>query len=152
MKNTPSQTFINQICELYGDVYDDRQEDSKINGHNWKPGEKSWHKSLKAFQEELATKGIHISTSKLRKILITGHCWSTAQSREIQKLYDRYGSVSRVAESLDFSEAYVVMNLPYSRVVYDLEEKSETAKRLNQRRGRGRIISLSGIHGKIPEK
>ena len=27
-KKDPSREFITQICELYGDVYDDREEDS----------------------------------------------------------------------------------------------------------------------------
>lgn len=31
-KKDPSREFITQICELYGDVYDDREEDSRPGG------------------------------------------------------------------------------------------------------------------------
>ena len=50
---TPSQEFINFICALYNDVYDDREEDSKPGGEDWVPGEKAMHQSLGAFREEL---------------------------------------------------------------------------------------------------
>lgn len=31
-KKTPSQEYIAMICRLYGDKYDDREEDGKIRG------------------------------------------------------------------------------------------------------------------------
>ena len=62
MKKTPSQDYVLMICRLYGDVYDDREEDSKIKGLDWEPGLKSAHKSLGAFQKELdEVYGIHLS-------------------------------------------------------------------------------------------
>ena len=35
MKKNPSKEFINKICSLYGDVYDDREEDSRPGGEDW---------------------------------------------------------------------------------------------------------------------
>ena len=46
MKQTPSSDYINLICSLYGDVYDDREEDSRPGGESWEPGVKAMHKSL----------------------------------------------------------------------------------------------------------
>jgi hypothetical protein len=80
---------------------------------------------------ELAQRGINLSTAKIRKILITGGCWTTERSREVAELYGKYKSVSRVAEELGMSSALVNMYLPYEKTVYDLEEKSRNAKRVS---------------------
>lgn len=129
-KKDPSRDFIERICDLYGDTYDDREEDSKPGGENWVPGKEANHTSLGAFQKMLQENGIELSTAKIRKILITGGCWSTERSREVAELYNKYGSVKCVAEILKVSEALVNMYLPYEKAVYDLEEKSGNAKRI----------------------
>ena len=129
-KKDPSRDFIERICDLYGDTYDDREEDSKPGGENWVPGKEANHTSLVAFQKMLKENGIELSTAKIRKILITGGCWSTERSREVASLYDKYGSVKRVAEILKVSEALVNMYLPYEKAVYGLEDKSGNAKRI----------------------
>ena len=68
---------------FYHDYYDDREEDSRIKGLDWVPGMKAGHKSMGAFQKELEeVHGIHLSRTKLQKILITGGCWTTERSRE----------------------------------------------------------------------
>ena len=65
-KKNPSAEFIDQICSLYDDVYDDREEDSSIGGEDWAPGQKALHTSLVAFQKELEEGyGIKLSTSKI---------------------------------------------------------------------------------------
>ena len=56
--STPSADYINYICARYNDVYDDRVEDTKPGGLNWIPGVEANHKSLAAFQKELAEQGI----------------------------------------------------------------------------------------------
>lgn len=130
---TPSQEFINFICALYNDVYDDREEDSKPGGEDWVPGEKAMHQSLGAFRKELKdAHNVELSTVKIRKILITGECWTTERSREVAKLYGRYHSISRVASELGVSNALVTMYLPYEKTVYDLDDKSGNAKRIER--------------------
>ena len=130
---TPSQEFINFICSLYNDVYDDREEDSKPGGEDWLPGEKAMHQSLGAFRKELRdAHNIELSTAKIRKILITGGCWTTERSREVAELYGRYHSISRVASELGVSNALVTMYLPYGKTVYDLDDKSGNAKRIER--------------------
>ena len=129
---SPSQEFISLICTLYNDNYDDREEDSSIGGEDWMPGEKAMHTSLGAFQRELKDIGIELSTAKLRKILITGGVWTTERSREVAELYGRYHSISRVASELGVSNALVTMYLPYEKTVYDLDDKSGNAKRIER--------------------
>lgn len=136
---SPSTNYINTICTLYNDYYDDREEDAKPGGEDWTPGMTADHKSLAAFQKELEEQGIKLSRSKTQKILVTGGRWSTERSREVQKLYQKYlvvmppkQAVKRVAEELDISTVSVNINLPYEKTVYDLEQKSGNAKRIER--------------------
>ena len=88
--NPPSQDYITYICELFGDTYDDREEDSSPKGRDWVPGKKSNHTSLSAFQKRLEKFSIRLSTGKIRKILITGGVWTTERSRKIAELYSEF--------------------------------------------------------------
>ena len=47
-------------------------------------------------------------------------------------LYEKYGSIPRVAKELGVTDALVTMYLPYGKTVYDLEEKSGNAKRIKR--------------------
>lgn len=142
-KKNPSKDFIDMICDIYGDSYDDREEDSSPGGADWVPGEKANHTSLAAFKEELEGYGYNMSTAKIRKILITGGCWTTERSREVGELYEKYKSVAKVAKEIGTSEALVKMYLPYEKVVYDLEDKSGNAKRIDRWREKKRNGSSS---------
>ena len=129
-KRDPSKDYIDFICSLYGDTYDDREEDSRPQGDDWEPGVKASHTSLSAFQRKLRDiHEIELSTAKIRKILITGGCWSTERSREVERLFEKYGTINRVASELDMSPELVTMYLPYKKTVYDLEAKSSNARR-----------------------
>lgn len=128
-----SYDFVEKICTLYGDRYDDRVEDSRIGGANWKPGMKSEHKSLREFKRELEAQGIELSTTKIQKILITGGAWSTERSRAVSEVYNHYRkrrlqggegldkvtAVQRTALDLGITTATVVNNLPYDKAVYN---------------------------------
>ena len=132
-KKDPSADFITTICALYNDSYDDREEESSLGGADWQPGVLANHTSLVAFQKELRdVHGISLSTAKIRKILITGGCWSTERSREVAELYEKYQSISRVASELGVTDALVTMYLPYGKSVYDLEDKSGNARRIER--------------------
>ena len=111
LKKTPSQEYVALICRLYGDKYDDREEDSKIRGIDWEPGVKASHKSMAAFQKELEdVHGIHLSRTKLQKILITGHCWTTERSREVQWLFNEYtASTKDGGKGMDSDKAIIAI-------------------------------------------
>lgn len=157
IKTDPTAEYIEYICSLYGDGYDDRLEDCKppaagdavrIPGKDWVPGQVANHKSIIAFQRELEDLGIKLSSSKIRKILITGGCWSTERSREIEALFNYYilpkssgglglqrdAVVAKIASDLGISVVTVSVNLPYESVVYNLEVKSSNAKRCKKYR------------------
>ncbi len=146
--------FVREICTLYGDRYDDRLEDSRppiagkkngqpdrrLAGEDWEPGMPAAHKSLSAFQKELAEEySIRLSTSKIRKILISGGLWTTERSREVQALYAELTrsesgvspekAVRLISKELGISMPTVVMNLPYINGVNCLEPRSQNAKR-----------------------
>lgn len=133
-----TQEFIDKICSLYGDSYDDTEEDSSLGGSDWAPGKTAQHKSLRAFQEELEEKGIRLSTGKIRKILITGGVYSTQLSRSISREMERYENlpekdrIKKVAEVLELSPKTVSMYSGYySRQVYGVEQ-SENAKTIKR--------------------
>lgn len=176
----PSKEFIEYICRLYGDIYDDRIEDSsppavglgkkyRDAGKDWKPGQESKHKSLAAFQSELKELNIDISTTKIRKILITGGCWTTDMSREINSLFKEYTSslldggkglsnekaVVKISEELNISRATVSINLEYQDVVYNLKNKSSNAKRCEKYRkhkDNGNSVSTLVVNNKSTEQ
>lgn len=169
--NVYSDAFIQKICELYDDNYDDRMEDSKPPsagkkdgiaekrqaGEDWQPGVTAGHKSLSVFQRELAIAGFNLSTSKIRKILISGGVWTTERSREVQSLYSSLtqGSTSlqndqaikTIAQKLGISKATVIMNLPYINGVNCLEQKSRNALRCDKYRQKKKELytCLKGI-------
>ena len=163
-----SLDFIEKICVLYNDVYDDREEAScppaagdkrHTPGADWKPGVAAGHKSLIAFQRELAAMGIKLSTSKIRKILISGGCWTTERSREVQKLFLLYtkpetdggeglteaDAVKRISNILDISLVSVSVNLPYYNVVYKLENKTSNARRCERYKARQRMKDQGNV-------
>ena len=91
----PSSDYINLICSLYNDSYDDRIENTspptagdepREAEADWMPGTIANHKSLAAFQRELKQQGINLSTSKIKKILITGGLWTTICPMPVSKM------------------------------------------------------------------
>lgn len=143
-EKNPTEEYVKMICDLYGDYYDDREEDSKPGGEDWFPGVPAEHLSLAAFQKKLDEMGMKLSRTKVQKILITGGCWTTERSREVQELYGKLrkkgvepkAAVKQIADELEISTVSVNINLPYEKVVYDLEEKSGNAKRIERHRAK----------------
>lgn len=152
MSTNPSSDYIDFICSLYNSSYDDRIENTapptaggedRTPGEDWAPGMTANHKSLISFQRELAEQGIRLSTSKIKKILVTGGRWTTATTREIQEMFELYTSsleeggegmnpaaaIKRIADELEISTVSVSVSLPYMDVVYNLPEPSANAKR-----------------------
>lgn len=143
-KKDPSAEYVIMICDLYGDVYDDREEDSKPGGEDWIPGVQAEHTSLASFQKQLEEMGMKLSCTKVQKILITGGCWTTERSREVQEMYGKLRkkgvepkeAVKQIAEELEISTVSVNINLPYDKTVYNLEDKTSNAKRIDRWRSK----------------
>lgn len=75
---------------------------------------------------EIAKK-MQISVVKVRRILITEGLWSSRSSDEIGKLYKENYTVKEIAEKLHMTEKNVQAYLPYSKGLYGLDNKSESA-------------------------
>ena len=81
-------------------------------------------KSVRALAKEM-----ELSPMKVRKILITGHAYSTDTSTEIGELYKDGKTVGEIAAILGCSVANVNSYLPYERIIYRMEERSVEADR-----------------------
>ena len=79
-----------------------------------------------------------ISTTKVRKILITMGLWSSPRSLQIRQLADQGKSSAEIAETLQISVVMVQNYLPYKKGLYDEPEKTDTAKRSEKYRARNR--------------
>lgn len=87
--------------------------------NSYKPGV-----SVRALAKEL-----EMSPMKVRKILITGHAYSTDTSTEIGELYKDGKTVGEIAAILGCSVANVNSYLPYERIIYGMDERSVEADR-----------------------
>ena len=79
-----------------------------------------------------------ISTTKVRKILITEGLWSSTRSRQIQELAEQGKSSSEIADILQISSVMVQNYSPYKKGLYDEPEKTGTAIRSGKYRERNR--------------
>lgn len=90
-----------------------------------------YEKVIGEFKNKLSVKEIasklQISIVKVRRILITEGLWRSRSSDEIGKLYKQNYSVKEIAEALHMTEKNVQAYLPYSKGVYGLDDKSESA-------------------------
>lgn len=75
-----------------------------------------------------------ISTQKCRKLLITAEVYES-RSRTINEILDlnKEGmSIGQIAKIVGCTKRYVQTVLPYQKCIYNLEEKSENAKRIQR--------------------
>ncbi|NLV84510.1 MAG: hypothetical protein GXY60_08100 [Spirochaetales bacterium] len=82
-----------------------------------------------------------ISTTKVRKILITMGLWSSPRSLQIQQLAEQGKSSAEIAETLKISVVMVQNYLPYEKGLYDEPQKSDTAMRSEKYRERNRTYA-----------
>jgi len=79
-----------------------------------------------------------ISTTKVRKILITMGLWASPRSQQIRELSDQGKSSAEIAETLQISVVMVQNYLPYEKGLYDEPQKTDTAMRSEKYRTRNR--------------
>lgn len=99
--------MVKMACELIAEPYDDRVErDATLPSMN-----------------EVARE-MNITIIKLKRLLISGGFYSSATSRDVQKLFKDRKSTEQICEALNICLATVYANLPYSKDVYNLQEPS----------------------------
>ena len=116
------EELTDQIIKLFGSRYDDRNL------------EEPDHASLREVSDVCG-----ITMLKARKILITADMYSTHISRSIQKLVAEGKSISEIMKITGLSRASVHSYIPYSKVVYNLKERSVSADRMKLSRDRRRL-------------
>lgn len=79
-----------------------------------------------------------ISTTKVRKILITENLWSSERSEQIRQLHDQGKSSLEIAVILGVNISMVQNYLPYEKGLYDEPNKTGTAIRSEKYRNRNR--------------
>ena len=83
-----------------------------------------------------------ISVLKVRKLLVTAGALKTEQSVLVQKLHSEGKTLDEIANTVGCSRATANSWLPYSRIIYNMEEISPNAirlKRFKQRKRENRM-------------
>ena len=114
-----------------------------------------YEKVIGEFKNKLSVKEIasklEISIVKVRRILITEGLWSSRSSDEIGRLYKQNYSVKEIADELHMTEKNVQAYLPYTKGVYGLDNKSESASWSDDFRRRKRRAADAQVVPSIEE-
>lgn len=116
-----TQELLARVIAVYGSRYDDREPIIKD------------HASLRDVAREC-----DITLLKVRKLLITADMYSTHVSREIQGLLQEGKTIQEIMGITGLSRASVHSYVPYTKVVYNLKERSVSADRMVHARARKR--------------
>ena len=82
----------------------------------------------------------HVSPMKMRKLLITAGVYSTDTSRIIGKLHAEGKSASEIQAITGLKKSSINGYLPYSKIIYNHDEKSVGADRVGVYRKRQKLI------------
>ena len=85
-----------------------------------------------------------INPQSVRRILISGGCYSSKRSEQIAELAREGLTVDKIAERLKIKPGSVLGHLPYTRGAYSVGEKSNTALRIAACRRRKKSLSDGG--------
>ncbi len=91
-----------------------------------------------------------VTPLKARKILITAGVYSTVLSRTVQEMNGRGMSIMEIGKKLNLGRASVHSYLPYSRIIYNMEQLSTTAER--QKRYRERQLAVKALQNAPAEE
>ena len=125
--------LIEKICSFFGRVYDDFEEErhQALRGH--RSGEEKREEIMMGDPTINETaEEFDITSMKVRKLLITGGCYDTEMYREVKRLKEKGMSVEQIAEKLQKKPGTIRSYLPYERVIYNLEERTVNADRLQR--------------------
>ncbi len=125
--------LMEKVCSFFGRVFDDFEVERHAALRGLRPGSPKWIEIMgdDPSINETAEK-FGISPMKVRKILITGGCYDTGTFREIRKSKHAGLTVEEIAEKIKKKPITVRSYLPYERVIYNLEERSVNADKLQR--------------------
>lgn len=125
--------LVEKVCSFFGRVYDDFEEERHLALRGHRPFDQKWEEimmgdpTINETAEEFG-----VTPMKVRKLLITGGCYDTEMYREVKALRERGMTVERIAEKMEKTPGTIRSYLPYERVIYNLEERSVNADRLQR--------------------
>ena len=134
MKQSMEQ-LINTVVNLYREPYDDRNDSRS-----------SELPSIRQVAEEMDS-----SIWRVRKLLITAGYYSTAQSREVQKMIADGQSIEQIIEKTNIKRASVYSYIPYKDFAYNLDQTTVNADRQKLFRLRKRAVQELGKRIGYPE-
>lgn len=120
--------MVKRACELMKEPYDDRFERDA---------------NLPAMNE--VAREMNITIIKLKRLLISGGFYSSATSRDVQKMFKDRKSIEQICEVLNIRPATVYANLPYSKGLYNLPEPSLFSDQSVRYRKRKRAVEALQI-------
>ncbi len=131
--NAVQGDLVNAVCSYFGRVFDDFEVErhAALRGH--RPGDEKWIEIMgddPTINETAAE--FDIPPMKVKKLLITGGYYDTELYREIKKLKDAGLTVEEISIKIGKKPITVRSYLPYERVIYNLEERSVNADKLQR--------------------
>ena len=130
---TVQTSLVEAVCSYFGRVFDDNEQmkHRRLRGH--RPGDEVWNDIMKGYPTLNETAAyFDITPGKVRKLLITGACYDTSLYRAVSSLKAEGKSGEEIGEVLSLKPRTVRTYLPYERVIYNLEERSVNADRLQR--------------------
>lgn len=125
--------LVEKVCSFFGRVFDDFEVERHAALRGLRPGSPKWIEVMgddRSINETAAE--FSISPMKVRKILITGGYYDTETYRGIKGMKDAGLTVEEIANQIKKKPITVRSYLPYERVIYNLEERSVNADKLQR--------------------
>ena len=127
--------LIADVCDYFGRVYDDKEEQRALSlrGLQRDRDKEKW-KAIMGTDPTIneTAEAFSLPTGKIRKLLIAGGMYNTALFRQINTLIAEGRSVEDVAAIVGKKTGTVKSYLDYKKVIYNLDEKSKNAVRIDR--------------------
>ena len=125
--------LVSAVCDYFGRVFDDEEQERHMLLRGHRPGDVRWTEIMQGDPTIRETaEHFGITGQKVKKLLITGGYYDTEMYRAVTELREAGQSPDEIAALLQISLITVRSYLPYERVIYNLEERSVNADRLQR--------------------
>ena len=140
-------SLVEAVCSYFGRIFDDNEQRKHLMLRGHRPGDAVWNNIMKGYPTINETAAhFDITPGKVRKLLITGGCYNTSLYKTVSRLKEEGKSGEEIGEALNLKPGTVRTYFPYERVIYNLEERSVNADRLQRfkkRHGGYKALSAS---------
>lgn len=131
--NAVQGKLVEKVCSFFGRIFDDFEAErhEALRGH--RPGDEKWLEIMgndPTINETAAE--FDIPAMKVKKLLITGGYYDTELYREIKKMKEAGLTVEEISKIIGKRPITVRSYLPYERVIYNLEDRTVNADKLQR--------------------